>query len=299
MRTGRARTPMTIATALLLASTAVACGSDAPPPRTPTPDRFASAHPDTRPSAAGLLSSVIANIDAKGSAHDTVRGNLGMVGELNAQGVLRYHGNLNDPAVRDADLALTGRTRMAQDQPPQPVDLVVMNDTGYLKSPLLQPEPGKPWLKVEPGDSSFASRLLGPGLDQLRDSADPRRTFSGVEAATKIQSSGSEVLDGHPTTHYELRVLTNPAARTSHAPEQREKLAEAARSGTPELGYQLWVDQAGLPVRFAATQDVNHAGQVSLTSTYRDWGVPADIQAPADDRIGDFREAPALAQPPR
>ncbi|WP_243792223.1 hypothetical protein [Saccharopolyspora gloriosae] len=263
------------------------------PPPAPQPSAPAAAHPDLRPSAAPLLGDVLQRINERGSVRSTVRGDLGFVGELAGEGLVRY-------AHDHADVTLQGTTKPNAGQPPQPVDLALIDGVGYLKSPLLQPEPGKPWLRLAADGTDFAAKLLAPALGHVQDSTDPRATFTGIESATKIESSAPDQVDGAPATRYSLRVLTAEAADTAPAEQQRTRLRSAADAGRGEIGYELWVDERGLPVKFAASQKVAQAGQVSLTSTYRDWGTPAEITAPPAEEVGAFPNGPLpQAQPPR
>lgn len=289
----RARTWTTAMTGGLAITAAMAgCGSPPEPPP-PAPGAAAAARPpDTRPSAEPLLAEVMGKLDEQTSARTHVSGNLGMIGDLNAQGVVRYDGP-------QADLSVDGRTRANPGTHPQPVDVSMVDGVGYLKTPLAHPEPGKPWLKVVPGTQDFVGKLLSPALSQLHAAADPSTAFAGIEPATRMESSSPDDLDGTPTERYELRVLTAEAAKLTDDPQQRERFRKAAQSGREEFGYQLWLDEAGLPVKFAATQQIAQAGKVSLTSTYHDWGAPADIEPPPPEEIGVFRDAPMpQAQPP-
>lgn len=271
-----------------------ACGSTPPPPRPQAQNAQAHLPADRRASAAPLLAGVFANIDHKGSARSSVHGKLGLVGDLTAEGVVRYTGQA-------ADVAVTGHTQMSPAQRLEPAEVSVVDTIGYLKSPLLRPEPGKPWLVVNPTGTDFAAKLLSPALEQLRDSIDPRKAFGSVIQATKIDSSAPDTVDGERTTRYDIRVLTREAAKTAHDPQQRDRLRRAADAGQSELGYQLWVDEAGLPARFAVAQAVAQAGQVSLDSTYHDWGIAADIQPPPPELVGVFQDMPIpqAQQPPR
>ncbi|MFR9732123.1 hypothetical protein ACL03H_23100 [Saccharopolyspora sp. MS10] len=269
----RARTsPTAIVAAALLCLLAACAPAPGPQPSAP------AAAPDPRPSAEPLLTDVLRRIDEQRSVRSSVRGDLGFVGELSGEAQVRY-----EPGR--ADVALRGTTRPAAARAPQPVELAVIDDVGYLKSPLLRPEPGRPWLRLATDGTDFAARLLAPALGQVRDAADPRATFTGVESATKIDSVVPDEVDGVPATRYGLRVLTGPAAETSGEP-QRSRMRRAADAGQAELGYDLWLDERGLPLRFAATQQVAQAGQVSLTSTYRDWGAPVEIEAPSAEEVG-------------
>ncbi|GAA4866092.1 hypothetical protein [Saccharopolyspora rosea] len=277
----------TAAAGLALTAALGACGT-APPP--PPAAGAAAAVPDRRPDATALLTGLVRKLNEQGSVHSTVRGQLGIVGELTGESTVQYRG----PQV---DLSLTGNTRSGS-QPPQHVDLSIVDGVGYLRTPLIRPEPDKPWLRISSDGQDFAAKLLSPALDQLHEAVDPHATFAGVESATRIADRAPDTVDGRPATRYELRIITAQAARTAPDPQQRQRFRKAAESGEPELGYQLWLDDHGLPVKFTAAQRVAQAGDVSLTSTYRDWGTRADISTPPADEIGVFHDLPAQAQPP-
>jgi hypothetical protein len=228
-------------------------------------------------------------MDQQGSARSTVEGKLGLVGDLNGAGIIRYRGP-------QADVALGGNARTSQDEPERTIQLSIVDGVGYLKSPLLVTDAGKPWVRVVPNGRDAGAQLLGPALEQLQHTTDPRETFAGIENATKIQSSAPDQIDGKPTIRYDLRVLTARAAEIARDPRQRSRMRAAAQQGQRELDYQLWVDRAGLPARFTATTEGPH-GPVSLTSFYRDWGVPTSIQPPPAELVGMFPAAPGGTAP--
>jgi hypothetical protein len=284
MHRGPAWITVALSAGLVLTVGLGACDSGpSPQPERPT---SGAVHADHRADAAPMLTPLIKRMNQQGSVRSNVQGKLGLVGDLNSDGTVRYRGT-------QADVALGGDTQASAAQPPQQVELSIINGIGYLKSPMLLPEPGKPWLQVTRDGHDVGTQLLSPALEQLKEAIDPREAFSGIEQATKIQSSAPEQVDGKPTTRYDLRVLTARAAEIAPDPQQRVRLRNAAEHGHPELGYQLWVDESGLPVRFAATQDVAQAGQISLTSGYRDWGVHTAIQPPPTELIGVFPDTPA------
>ncbi|MEB3369453.1 hypothetical protein [Saccharopolyspora mangrovi] len=283
----RARTRTAVLSAgLALTATLGACTSE-PQPHAAVPR--AAARPDPRPVAEAMLADTINKINQTGTAHTTMTGSLGVVGQLNADGAVRYRGP-------QADLALDGKTRNTRTEK---LAVSIVDDVGYLNTPLARPNASTPWLKISQDSSDFGSKLLSPALDQLHESVDPRATFSGVEQATRIQNSAPDTVDGRPTTRYELRILTTKAAEIARDEQQRERFQQAADDGEHELGYQLWLDERGLPAKFAATTQVAQAGEVSLTSTYRDWGTPVDIHLPPAHEVGVFEDLPPMAQPPR
>lgn len=289
MHRAQARIVVTVLSAALMAIGLAACGGTPPPQtahRAEGPPRQ-----DTRPDAGPLLEKVLPRIEESGSVHSAVHGRMGLAGDLRTDGTVRYEQDR-------ADVALDGQTRMTQGQSTQPVEVAVVDDVGYLKSPMLRPEPGKPWVRISAGGGDFASRLLSPALDQLQDVVDPRTALSGVEPATKIETTAPDQVGGKPATRYDLKVDTARAAKLAADPAQRARWQEAADSGTPEASYQLWVDESGMPARFTATRANPESGPISLTSTYDNWGAPSEVQAPPAERIGEFH-APAQAQPPR
>lgn len=286
MHRAHART-LAVAAAALAASLGLgACGGPQPADHAARPLPGPPV-PDNRPDAAPLLSKVIDRVNQAGSVHSRVQGDLGIIGDLTGDGSVSYH-------EQRADVSLTGQTRMRNGST-QPVQVTATGDDGYLKTPMLRPAPGKPWVRVTPGGADFASRLFAPALQQLREASDPRTAFSGIEHSAKIQSSAPDQVDGQPTTRYDVRVVTARAAEQTQDPQQRAQLSRTAKK-TPEQDYQLWVDGSGLPVRFSATKNVAQAGQVALTSHYRDWGAPATVQPPPPEQVGVF-DNPAQAQP--
>lgn len=272
---------------LLLPAGLGACGSDPLPQPSAPQHPLVASRPDPRPDAGPLLHALIARMDQQGSVHSDVRGKLGLVGDLTGEGTVRYRGP-------QADVALGGDTRTTDTAVSHDVQLSIVNGVGYLKSPLLLAEAGKPWVRVVPNGHDLGAEMLGPALDQLKNTTDPRQAFTGIEAATKIQSSTPDRIDGKPATRVELRVLTARAAQIATDPQQRSRMRAAADHGQPELVYELWVDSSGLPARFTAIRD-GERGRISLTSFYSDWGVPTDIQAPPAELVGKFPDRPQPA----
>jgi hypothetical protein len=286
------RITVALSAGLLLPVGLGACSSDPPPQVAAPPHPRVAPRQDPRADAAPLLDALIRRMNQQGSVHSDVEGKLGLVGDLSSAGTIRYRG-------QQADVSLGGDTQTTDKQARQDVELSIVNGVGYLKSPMLLAEAGKPWIRVTPDGHDLGAEMLGPALDQLKNTTDPRQAFAGVEAATKIQSSAPDRIDGMPVTRYELRVLTARAAQIATDPQQQARMRAAANQGQPELDYELWVDQAGLPARFTAIRD-GQRGRVSLTSFYSDWGVPTDIQAPPAELVGKFPDWQASqAQGPR
>lgn len=178
-----------IAVAVSAGLVLLAAACSAPPPR-PAPG--AIARPDPRPAAAPLIDALNQRIGEHGSVRGTVTGDLGLLGELTAENSVNYRKPL-------ADLSLTGHNQ-PRNQPKQRVEVVVVDGVGYLNSPMTRPQPDRPWLRIVPGGSDFASKLLSPAVGQLREAVDPRAAFADVEQATRIQSSGPDQVDGKPVT---------------------------------------------------------------------------------------------------
>ncbi|MFC7341070.1 hypothetical protein [Saccharopolyspora griseoalba] len=284
MSRARTRTAVLSAGLVVLAALGACTGQQPPGPTQPMAVR-----PDPRPIADEVLNRAIEQINQRGTARTSVRGDLGMVGELDADGAVRY-GN------SQTDIELAGQTHSSR---PNPLQLAVVDGVGYVNTPMAQPAPGKPWLRIDPGAGDFGAKLLGPALQQMHQAVDPRATFTGVEQATRVQSSAPDDVDGRPATRYDLRVRTEQAAKMAPDEQQRKRFEEAAHAGEREMGFQLWIDGSGAPVKFTATEEVKQAGQVSLTSTYRDWGSPVAIEPPPTEEVGVFEDAPPVAQPPR
>lgn len=275
---------------VLLVALLAGCSGHAPDPAPPRPSSAEAARPDLRPPATELLTEVIQRIEQQGAAHSEIQGSLGLVGRVQAAGAMNY-------TRSGTELTLRGHTTPNGHQPPQPIQLSMVDNVGYLATPLASPDPAKPWVKIVPGGNDFGARLLSPALQQLREAVDPRTTFSGVEAATRIHHSAPDQVNGLPTTRYDLRIITARAAEIAPDPQQRARFRNALHSGKRELGYQLWVDGSGLPVRFAAQDEVAQAGEVAVTTTYRNWGAPVEINTPPADEVGVLQDLPQAPPP--
>ena len=282
----RARNRTAVLSAGLVVLAALSACTGEPPPR---PTHPMAVRPDPRPVADAVLHRVMEQINERGTARTSVRGDLGMVGELNADGAVRYRGP-------QSDIGLSGQTRNSK---PNPLRIAVVDGVGYVNTPMAQPTPGKPWLRIDPGAGDFGAKLLGPALQRMHQAVDPRATFTGVEQATRVQRSTPENINGLPATCYDLRILTEQAAKIAPEEQQRERFDKAAREGKREMGFQLCADDTDAPVKFAATEEIKQAGEVSLTSTYRDWGSPVAIEPPPNEKVGVFEDAPPVAHPPR
>lgn len=282
----------TVAIPILTAAVLGGCASEPPPPPDTGP---APVRHDPRPSAAGLLTEVLDNVSEQGSARAEVHGDLGVVGKVNGASALHFD-------QTGSDIAMRGETKAGGQ--PQPVQLSVVDDVGYLQTPLARPESGKDWLRITPQGEDFTAALLSPALRQLHDAVDPRATFAEVTDASRIQDSAQEDVDGTPATRYDLRIDTKQAADQATDPQRAEQFQRAADAGKGELGYRLWVDADGLPLRFSTSPNIAQPGQqgandATLTSTYSGWSEPVDISTPPPHEVGRLEQTPPQAQPPR
>ncbi|MHA6801084.1 hypothetical protein [Bounagaea algeriensis] len=303
------------ATALVTAVVLGGCSSSEPPPPPQPGPGAAHAPPDPRPSAAGMLGDVLGTMTARGSVHTDVRGQLGVVGQVHGSGALHYQDDPDtaapdtaapdtaapdpDPnaagadAAANSDVTLHGQTRSGR--APEPVALSIVDQVGYLRTPLLPTDNGAPWLRVPAQGTDATAALLGPPLRQLHDALDPRAALGDVRGAVRIQDTSTEALADRPVTRYDLRLDTRQAANETDDPQRQRKFRSAAESGRAEQRFQLWVDEQNLPVRFSSAPRVDApgaSGPAALTTTYSDWAEPAAIAPPAPSEVGELGRAP-------
>jgi hypothetical protein len=251
-------------TAFAVAATLSACGADTPQPSPGSAELVAMARS-------------IGDETAKvGSAHMRITAQA--AGEdMTGEGDVRF-GN-GDNAIAVAMTTSQGALSMVY------VDRVL-----YVKLPK-EAVPGKPWLKVDPyGDNAFA-KLFGPLAGQLSKNADPRTALAEFENSGELTATKHETLDGRKVTHYTITVDVRKMADNKSNETMKQAMRAAIDGGMKDFPVDVWVDETGLPTRFALqtpTPD-GKGGMTSVTMAvdYSDWGKPAAIAAPPADQTAE------------
>lgn len=168
------------------------------------------------------------------SAHLTLSSTVGAKSVLAAQG---------DETLVDGKL-----TAMSLNEQAGTLNLTMLLVDGgvYLKLPRNLNQSGKPWVKATTESSSPFMRQLASSASSLKQSASLSQYTSLAEAASYLESVGTERVNGAPATHYSLTIDLAKVPGTAFAQATKAALQKAGVTAIPE---DLWVDQKGRAVK--------------------------------------------------
>ncbi|MEI2766253.1 MAG: hypothetical protein V9F82_11280 [Dermatophilaceae bacterium] len=137
----------------------------------------------------------------------------------------------------------------------QPMDVVAVGGTFYIKSAMFPSANGAPWVKIDPDATDAVSKQISA---RLSGTTDPRQQIEALKgfAATLVGTEGG-------LTHYKLTGAGSASATT----------------GGPEV--DVWLDSSDRPAKQIGTL----AG-VKVITVYSEWGTPVTIAAPPADQVG-------------
>ena len=144
---------------------------------------------------------------------------------------------------------------------------------------------GKTFIKIDPKGDDPMSKMMGPALSQMADSADPTAGLADIEG---LKAKVVEVKDG--TTTYEATLSAEQQL------DMAKKRLEAMGMGdtpmpTPSVAMKaLTVRQTigadGLPTKV----ELSGSPESTMTLTYSGWGAPVDVQVPPADKVASFSD---------
>jgi hypothetical protein len=166
----------------------------------------------------------------------------------------------------------------------------------YLNLPVLSKvlPGGKPWIKM---DLNAIGKQAGLDLSQLTQlSSDPTQMVDWLRTVSgKVDTIGTERLDGVDTTHYRANVDLSkypdlvPADQRETVRKMIDQLTKSAHLSS--FPVHVWVDKDGLVRQVRAVLTETIQGQtmnVVTAERFYDFGAPVDIQIPADDQVTDI-----------
>lgn len=232
----------------------------------------------TPASLVAMLSSRTASVSTAhfhftaGAAGVTLSGN----GQLQLAGTAtKMSMDMTAPAIGDMAMVLTGGTMYMK----LPQELMGMAHTD------------KPWVRFDPNGTDMVSKELGALTSQEQQNLDPTQTLSAIAPFGTITASRPDTVDGAPATDYTIAVDTTKLLHSNRAtPQVRQMLDASGMQLPPRLNFDIWINSANLPVRYAMREQVttSTSGPVTVTMdfSYTDWGKPVSIQAPPADQVG-------------
>ncbi|MBX6766451.1 MAG: LppX_LprAFG lipoprotein [Actinomadura rubrobrunea] len=213
-------------------------------------------------------------------------------GQVSADGEMQYRTKPDVAyAMKFSRMSVGGQSLGGMEQ-------VLVDRTIYMKMPMLSQLAGqagggagqlaaKPWLKIS---LSELGQKSGVNFEQLLDQSrqlDPVQNTKLLTASKDVREVGKETVDGVQTTHY-TGTYRMADAMAKLSPEMQEAYRKAmAGSGMETMSFDLWVDKDQLPRKM--TMKGGQSGQeMTVTSTFRDFGKPVQITAPPADQVTDF-----------
>lgn len=158
---------------------------------------------------------------------------------------------------------------------------------------------GKPWMKMdlqaladESGDEQLA-RSMTSSLENMNQ--DPARQMGLLLDSPDIRRVGEEKLDGVAVEHYKGTLTMEEALKADSSAdyltaEERETLLNGMeKSGVEGFDIEVWVDDRDFPVKTDMTMD-SPQGEIVVSQTYSDFGVPVSVKAPPAGETVDFVE---------
>lgn len=153
----------------------------------------------------------------------------------------------------------------------------------YTRADGEQMEPGKPWVRLSRQDLA-ANPELGPFIKiftSIIDEVDKALREVSSDTGLALVRNGSftappapENLAGTQARRYAGKTPTAAMAAAD------KTFAAMEKGGLKEIGWTLWVDGRGLPLRFTAAFRTPGGTEVLNTVDYRQWGQPVLIQIP-------------------
>lgn len=160
----------------------------------------------------------------------------------------------------------------------QPVEVITVDSTSYVKLPAGENTSAKPWLKVSPDSSNQYVRGVAAALGVASAAGSIPAVAGVVDSAASAKDTGTATTDGVPTHGYLIDVV--PA----QAPEG--PLGSLLRQlGQETVPIKVNLDEHGRPVRI--TVEVRLGGlNAEVTIAVSRFDRPVHIVAPPASEVG-------------
>lgn len=152
----------------------------------------------------------------------------------------------------------------------------------------------KPWVRYDIRAGAKAGYFGRLGSVTKQNPGEALTFLRGARSAEKI---GPETVGNDATTRYKITVDLKQARKA--AGNSSTLLSSFTEATLGDLVIDLWVDSAGRcrqvtyavdPVTLRAAESAS-PDTLAMTVQYFDFGVPVDVQAPADDEVGSYFSA--------
>lgn len=165
------------------------------------------------------------------------------------------------------------------------LETIVDGDLVYVRSPLLDVLGSfeTPWVRVDPSHGDLGQLGAIPSGDPLG----PLSFLAGVDPSS-VEDLGTEEVNGVGTTHLRASVDVAPATAAAGAADVGRLLAGL---GAGQLTLDAYLDDGGRVRRLTFDHALPAAwaeGSQRFAIDYASFGVPVDIELPADDEVTDL-----------
>jgi hypothetical protein len=205
----------------------------------------------------------------------------------------------NDAGTISASLGRSGSAPAAslrfEEAPSGTLETVqglMIGSTFYMRDLNSDAAPGKPWLRLSVAD------LNDPRLRQVAGGF--RNAVSQIASAVKQATGASDIanikpgkltakpveqtLDGVRVRRY---TGTTDLAKlpTGNDAQDAQIAGQIRKAGVTRFPWTLWIDETGLPRKFAVSMKLGKRGMFTAHSTYGNWGAPVEVKAPPANQV--------------
>jgi hypothetical protein len=187
------------------------------------------------------------------------------------------------------------KIRMTMSAAGQKVDVVMLGTTMYMRVPGQEPQPGKPWIKLDLAALAKASGTQLGGLTQGA-SNDPTQALALLKGVSSdIQEVGAEQVRGTDTTHYKVKIDLRKAAQKQGTATKKQvaQILKQAQSST--LPADVWIDDEGRMRKMRYVMKLRPEGAPSAVTVGTamelfDFGTVANVVKPPASQTTDFAD---------
>jgi hypothetical protein len=154
----------------------------------------------------------------------------------------------------------------------------VVNDKAiWVKIAQVQQETGKQWVKI-PFSALDKSGSSAAGVFKSLQSLNPAQQTAWLAGATNVHKSGTQTVDGVPTTEYSGSVVPSVAAARM-TPALRKDLASGLKTISGDIQFSVWIDGSGY-VRKQVLLETAGGKKISTTIIFTAINQPVHITVP-------------------
>ncbi|TDP96454.1 hypothetical protein [Labedaea rhizosphaerae] len=168
------------------------------------------------------------------------------------------------------------------------MSMVIDGHVAYLKLPANAGVPAnKPWVKISPDGTDQLSKQLGPQLEQIERSADPRQAVSYLQDndAVTIKGVRPDQVGGTAADRYDVAIDVTKLLASNHVTLTDQQRQAVTAAGIKSLDESVWISRDSLPLRVTMDQPVGAKAFVKMNMEFTDWGKKVTISAPSSDEI--------------